>query len=463
MVFIAFVSNAARKGENRMASDKVQKFCPECHRTLKITSFYASNDIQKYPDGHLNTCKNCITLNVDNWDPETFLPILKECDVPYIPKVWFKKLQNFAQDPTKVSGVSIIGRYLSTMRIKPNDKWRYKDTEYLQECDDKLISESLARQGADAAEIDRQLRATHDAVDPSKHKPAILQQEEDDIIMPTFSSLEEIESDENPQDLFSVPGFGPPVDQPISEDTQFTTPPPADYFDQNSKGYDKAIEKQLTAKDRDFLRLKWGKTYKPEEWVKLEQLYQEMCKSYDIQSAGHEDVLKLVCKTSLKANQLLDIGDVDGAQKMVKMYDSLMKSGKFTAAQNKAEDGEYLNSISEFVTLCEQEGFIPRFYINQPNDVVDATIADMKDYTRRLVVEEMNLGNLIENAVKQMALEESKIELGNEDDEDTEELLLRDKDFSDFSDFVGNEKLTDEEAIQSFLEQEEFDGASRST
>jgi hypothetical protein len=38
-----------------------------------------------------------------------------------------------------------------------------------------------------------------------------------------------------------------------------------------------------------------------------------MCKSYDIQGAGHEDTLKLVCKTSLKANQLLDIGDVDGA------------------------------------------------------------------------------------------------------------------------------------------------------
>jgi hypothetical protein len=29
---------------------------------------------------------------------------------------------------------------------------------------------------------------------------------------------------------------------------------------------------------------------------------------------------------------LLDIGDVEGAQKMSKMYDMMMKSGKFTAA-----------------------------------------------------------------------------------------------------------------------------------
>ena len=48
---------------------------------------------------------------------------------------------------------------------------------------------------------------------------------------------------------------------------------------------------------------------------------------------------------------------------MVKMYDSLMKSGKFTAAQNKAENGEFLDSISEFVVLCEKDGFIPRVLI----------------------------------------------------------------------------------------------------
>ena len=57
-----------------------------------------------------------------------------------------------------------------------------------------------------------------------------------------------------------------------------------------------------------------------------------MMASYDVQGAGHIDTLKLVCKTSLKANQLLDIGDIDGAQKMIKMYESMMKSGKFTAA-----------------------------------------------------------------------------------------------------------------------------------
>ena len=229
-----------------------------------------------------------------------------------------------------------------------------------------------------------------------------------------------------------------------------------DYFAEQNSDYDIDIAADLTDDDKRYLLLKWGKSYTPEEWVKLEQLYNEMMQSYDIQSAGHIDNLKLLCKTSLKSNQLLDIGDVDGAQKMLRMYDSLMKSGKFTAAQNKAETGEYVDSISELVAICEKEGFIPRYYIDQPGDRVDETIADLKGYTRSLVVDEMNLGNLIESAVKTMAREEAK-----EEDEDIEDEImsledvdqLKDEDFEEFNEFEEDEEKASEEAMKEYLEE----------
>ena len=144
------------------------------------------------------------------------------------------------------------------------------------------------------------------------------------------------------------------------------------------------------------------------------------------------------------------MGDVDGAQKMLRMYDSLMKSGKFTAAQNKANEDGVLNSISELVMICEKEGFIERYYTDGPKDRVDETIRDMKDYTRSLVVEEMNLGNLIENAVKEMAAQEAK-----EEEEDVDEDLsleeieaLKDSDYLEFSDFIDAEHEEDEELLE---------------
>jgi hypothetical protein len=139
-------------------------------------------------------------------------------------------------------------------------------------------------------------------------------------------------------------------------------------------------------------------------------------KSYDIQTAGHKDTLKLICKTSLKANQLIDYGDVEGYQKMSKVYDSLMKSGRFTAAQNKEEQGEFVDSVSELVSMCEKEGFIPRYYIDEPKDKVDEVLKDSKEYLRTLVTEELGLANLIENAVKSMKIEEEKEEAIDEED-----------------------------------------------
>ena len=232
-----------------------------------------------------------------------------------------------------------------------------------------------------------------------------------------------------------------------------------DYFAQQAP----EIDIDLTDEDRTYLCLKWGKTYKPEEWVKLEQLYEDMMSSYDIQTAGHIDTLKLICKTSLKANQLIDIGDVEGFQKMSKVYDGLMKSGKFTAAQNKAESGEYVDSISELVAICEKDGFIPRYYTDGPQDKVDRTLQDLQSYTRTLVTEEMNLGNLIEQAVKQIELDKIKEAEEAADAADDDEIMenslfsdddknyISDGDFSDFNDLEEELEEDDEAYLNSLL------------
>ena len=391
-----------------MAIEKVY-YCEKCNKTMGGDQFYSSNNLEKYPnDGKLNQCKKCITMHVDNWNPDTYLWILQEIDVPYIPEEWNKLMATYAKDKSKLTGLSILGRYLSKMKLKQFKDYRWKDSEFLQELNNSKIEQTMKRQGYDAQQIAQAIsKATFD--------------------IPKEELTE-------------------PVYQPIEEKEE----PQEDYFAQQS-GSDNDFNDDLTEEDKIYLRLKWGKTYKPEEWIRLEQLYKEMMDSYDIQTAGHIDTLKLICKTSLKANQLIDIGDIEGFQKMSKVYDSLMKSGKFTAAQNKTESGEFIDSISELVELCEKEGFIPRYYTETPMDKVDETLADLKGYTRSLVTEEMNLGNLIENAVKEMARQESKEEdKDTEDDLDIEEIeTLKDEDFESYNDFLEEEISADSDLMSS--------------
>jgi len=120
----------------------------------------------------------------------------------------------------------------------------------------------------------------------------------------------------------------------------------------------------------------------------------------------------------------LDLGDIDGAQKATKMYDSLMKSGKWTAAQNKTEEEDIVDSIGELVALCEKEGFIPKYYTDKPQDHVDRVIEDLKEYTQDLITNETGLSSMVEVALKQIEEENERIKEASELSEEDEENSL---------------------------------------
>lgn len=377
--------------------EKTNYFCEKCHKTLDEKQFYKSNNIEKYPpDGHLKLCKQCLTMHLDNWDPKTYLWIIQELDIPYVREEWDALMATYCKEKSKVKGTTVLGRYISKMKLKQYKDYRWKDNEFLKQLAEKRIREAMQERGYDAAEIQ--------------------------------SVIEE----RNNTDV--------PIQPEEPEDQPYEATPPSYMFEEEPEE-----DLGLTEEDKRYLRLKWGKNYKQEEWVWLEQFYTEMMESYDVQTAGHMDTLKLICKTSLKANQLIDIGDVDGYQKVSKVYDSLMKSGNFTGLQNKTEKGQSIDSVSEIVAICEKEGFIPRYYIDEPQDKVDQVLADMKGYTRDLVFGDSNISSLIETSLKQLQEAETKEDDFDDDDEDEEINIdeLDYEDYTEFSDFLEEEVAED--------------------
>ena len=77
-----------------MAGDRTF-YCEVCNKTMSEDQFYGSNNTTKYPEGKLHKCKKCVTMHVDNWDPDTYLWILQEVDVPYVPDEWNKLLASY--------------------------------------------------------------------------------------------------------------------------------------------------------------------------------------------------------------------------------------------------------------------------------------------------------------------------------------------------------------------------------
>lgn len=406
-----------------MNKDKETQFCEKCRKTMDIGNFYMSKNIDKYPpDGRMSLCKKCMTLHVNSWEPTTFIGLLKDVDVPYIEQEWNNLLDKYGQDPRKVTGTTIFGRYLSKMKLKQYSHLNWADTEQIAAEADKrrslMDAQALAQQNRYAKAL------TWENIQQLEKNPDAFSEED-------YENM----SDEELGLIFAQPDKKPTTDEwkPFNIEELPTIDRPEDV---------------LTSEDKMYLTLKWGKLYRPEEWVSLEKFYVEMMDSFDIQTASHKNYLLMICKTQLKMSQAIDCGDIEGFQKLAKVYDSLNKSAKFTAAQNKADNGEFVDSVGELVYLAEEMGFIPRFHTDEPKDIVDVTLKDMKSYSYRLITEEMGLGNMIEAALQQMVREQEREE--GELDENDEFL---DPDASGVLDDVDHEDYYNE--LESQIEQDE--------
>lgn len=373
----------------------MKRYCEKCRQMKEEKEFYLSNNTEKYPDGHINLCKKCATLLVDNWEPETYLWLLEEIDVPYIPDVWADTLTKAVASGRQITGLTVIGKYVSRMRLREWRDFRWKDTEFLQERKKAQIKQSMQANGFDAQAITQTLET---GVVAMPERPT----------SPTPSQPEGL-------------ALGEQVEQKMVSN--------------------------LTENDKIYLCTQWGKTYTADEWVRLEELYQQMLLSYDIQTAGDLNTLKLACKASLKANQLLDVNDIEGAQKAMKMYENMMKAGKWTAAQTKVDDDEFIDSVGEIINICEKDGYIERYCAPGPQDHIDRLIQDLQHYTSQLVFNETSLSTMAERAQNQLEAEEQRLATLRGYNENAEEEALfnyeadalEESDYVDFNTFLQKE------------------------
>lgn len=389
-----------------MAEAMEKRTCQKCNRFLNIDQFYRSRNLEAYPpEGYLPVCKKCFTMHLNNWEPSSITPLLEIMDVPYIPEEWEALLQRYGQDPKKTSQTAIFGRYLSKMKLKQFSDYRFADSE--------RILEEREKQKQIAAARDESYRLRYAAI-------------QDGNVLDKVNADISLLSDDEILELFPQVEYQQQLQQGFLGAQQFQQVP-----------QEPSVEDQIPIEDKMKLSIKWGKTYTVNEWLTMERMYRDMLESYEIKTASHLDYLKMICKTSLKMNQSIDVNDFEGYNKLAKVYDSLMKSAKFTAAQNKTESENEFQAVSELILMAEEEGFIPRFDVSVPQDIIDATMRDMERYLNTLVREEQGLGNLIEVAISQMKREEeanAELEAALEGENFVEEDLT-DEDYIDFYEF----------------------------
>ena len=355
---------AIDKGNNKF-------FCITCKKTLDKKNFFQTRRLDKHPTGVIPECKTCITMKVDDLDPATFLPILKEIDVPYLPIDWRKQVAK--KLPTSPS---IIGKYLSYIRLNQHKRETWADTERLVEEETESLLSALRQQYDTETEAQEQLKVT---LEMSDIQPA---QSKSMVTEPNISTL-----------------YG-------------LTPETSKYG--------------LTQEEIDDLKSTWGEDYTEDQYFKLEQMFQDMKNAYIIQDPIAISNAQMICKLTIKMNKYLDIDDMESVSKIGRQLDTFTKTANLAPVQQKDRQ-QATFAISQLAYLIEKDGgFIPEYYIDKPKDKLDAILKDMEEYTAFLIHGEPNIEEMVTNAAA--ILSQDLLPDAEEDDDFAkfEEELLQD-------------------------------------
>lgn len=397
--------------------------CKKCGHVLQDKQFY--KDRRGIPT---DICKKCLTLHVDVTKPESYMWILEKLDVIYLEEEWNITInKDYAKKGAEgFNHAAALGKYLAKMKLNPWNQYGFADSE-------KIKAEREARK----VEIAQQEEAFSNDLLEQYQNGQISEYE-----YKTMTSVAQQESD---RDKYTV---DPKV--AMEKDKKNAAKPTGssdNFYDEEQFISEDELPdpaEELTKEDKIYLAMKWGRLYKPAEWIELEATYKEYTSSFDVNDPDTEKALIMICKTILKMNQCIDAGDIETYQKLSRVYDAMRKSTKFTAVQNKENKNDAVTSIGELVLLCEDKGFIPQYATDIPQDKVDFTIRDMNNYVKTLVTKDLGFGDQIENAIKMLKLRAEEEEKANIE-EDKEIESLGDKDISEYLEEIERQRLIDAE------------------
>ena len=157
------------------------------------------------------------------------------------------------------------------------------------------------------------------------------------------------------------------------------------------------------------LRKVWSGAYKPEQLLWLDDFYNKIVATQNVSTPILQEKARDFCELQLHIKEGLRAG-VD-VSKMMKQADDIVKTYNFTASNAKsAADFE---SVGELMVYYGKKGWHPKWHM-EPHDSVDFMMENIQNYLKRLVMNEGNFAEQVEEKRARYNMTERLEEIENE-------------------------------------------------
>lgn len=144
------------------------------------------------------------------------------------------------------------------------------------------------------------------------------------------------------------------------------------------------------------LQLEWGSNYEEETLTYLENLYNGMLATQNVNGALQVDQARKLCKISSEIDSRIRAGvDFD---KLMGSYDKLVKTAEFTPKNSKNEND--FDSFGEVAAWLERRGWLNKYFDDVTRDIVDEVIQNLQSFNQRLYINESGIGEEITSRIE---------------------------------------------------------------
>ena len=174
----------------------------------------------------------------------------------------------------------------------------------------------------------------------------------------------------------------------------------------------------LADEKRRKLREKWGGNYDDEALEYLEQLFNGLMTTQNVNGALQVDQALKICKMSYEIDRRIAAGD--DFDKLLGSYDKMVKAAEFTPKNVKNIND--FDTFGEATRWMEKRGWRNQFYDDVTRDIVDESIKNFQAFNQRLYTNESSIPEEIArrlDALKTTAEMENYYETNTEHDLDS--------------------------------------------
>lgn len=157
------------------------------------------------------------------------------------------------------------------------------------------------------------------------------------------------------------------------------------------------------------LRKVWSGSYKPEELLWLDNFYNQIVATQNVSTPILQEKARDFCELQLNIKKIMRTGG--DVKKLMDAADNIVKTYNFQASNAKsAADFE---SVGELMVYYGKKGWHPNWH-NEPQDSIDFMMENVQNYLKRLVINEGNFAEQVEDKKARYNMTERLEEIENE-------------------------------------------------